>query len=235
MSLYSNNYGTSGEIFGISKKQLISYSFQVLAIFAGTFLILFVLGLVPESLRPAPSVDYSDVPNSTISTSNQPVNTNPSVINNNSGASVSSPKTTTLPTRVVIGKIGVDATIQHPQSQNVAVLDQALTRGAVYYPGSGTIEQGNMFLFGHSTNWQIVQNQAYKTFNGLEKLSAGDTITVWGSDGKTYKYTVQKVSLLDDSAALVNFDTTGRKLTISTCNTFGQKQERWVVEAVISG
>ncbi len=92
-----------------------------------------------------------------------------------------------------------------------------------------------MFLFGHSTNWQVVQNQAYKTFNGLEKLVRGDTITIWGEDGEQYTYTVERVSLLDDDDAFVDFATEGRRLTLATCNTFGEKQERWVVEAVFNG
>lgn len=136
----------------------------------------------------------------------------------------------TRPDKIVIPKVGVDTNIEKPNSVDVSVLDSALTKGAVHYPGSGSLEQGNMFIFGHSTNWTVVQNPAYKTFNGIERLISGDEIEIY-ADGKTYIYKVNSVVLLDDEDALVEFDNSKRTLTISTCNTFGEKQERWVVEA----
>lgn len=140
--------------------------------------------------------------------------------------------TATKPTRVTIDSIGVDSEILAPSSPRVDVLDAALKKGAVYYPGSGTIEQGNIFLFGHSTNWAIVQNQAYKTFNGLEKLKRGEEIKL-EAEGKTYVYAVESVSLVDSNTAFVDLTKTGRRLTISTCDTFGRKADRWVVDAVL--
>jgi LPXTG-site transpeptidase (sortase) family protein len=134
------------------------------------------------------------------------------------------------PDRVIIDEIGVDTIISQPQSRDVNVLDQYLTKGAVYYPGSGTVEQGNMFVFGHSTGLSVVQNQAYKAFNNFNKLENGDLVTI-EADGSKYQYKVSKVQLLDEDDALITFDNNERKLTLSTCNTFGAKQERWVVEA----
>jgi LPXTG-site transpeptidase (sortase) family protein len=208
----------------MSAKQLLIYAAQVLGIFTATFIVLYVFGLVPESLRPsrevvqAPAAPQKIVRRTDI---------------NDAEATIASE---TRPSRVIIPKIGVDSTIQHPQSPNVDVLDAALTKGAVYYPGSGTIEQGNVFLFGHSTNWQIVRNDAYKTFNDLDKLKTGDIITIWGEDGEIYKYSVETVTLANENTAFVSLDTNGRRLlTISTCNSFGAKQDRWVVQAVFAG
>lgn len=135
-----------------------------------------------------------------------------------------------FPDKIIIDKIGVESVIQKPQSQDVEALDQALAKGAVYYPGSGTLSFGNMFIFGHSTNWQVVNNQAYKTFNDLDKLSLGDEIKI-EAEGKTFIYKVENVKLIADSDAFVDFSKSDRMLTLSTCNTFGRKQDRWVVEA----
>lgn len=134
------------------------------------------------------------------------------------------------PQSVRIPKVDIDTIVEFPESQEIDVLDQALEKGAVHYPGSGTIAQGNIFIFGHSSNWGIVQNQAYKTFNGIEKLVEGDEI-ILESDGEEYVYIVSSVVLVDDNEALVELGGDRRKLTLSTCNTFGEKQERWVVEA----
>ena len=91
-----------------------------------------------------------------------------------------------------------------------------------------------MFLFAHSTGFKVVQNQAYKAFNNLKNLSAGDSIFVSGEDGKTYVYKVSSVKLATDKDVLVTFDGKDRMITLSTCNTFGQKAERYVVEAYFS-
>lgn len=139
--------------------------------------------------------------------------------------------TVTKPTRVTIDSIGVDSVILHPSSPRVDVLDSALKSGAVYYPGSGTIEDGNIFLFGHSTNWAVVQNQAYKTFNDLDKLKRGEEIKLQ-SGGKTYVYSVETVTRVDSNTAFVDLSKSGRRLTISTCDSFGKKADRWVVDAV---
>jgi LPXTG-site transpeptidase (sortase) family protein len=87
-----------------------------------------------------------------------------------------------------------------------------------------------MFIFGHSSNWPVVHNQAYKTFNGIGTLENGDEIFVYTID-KVYKYVVSSVKLVDSSQAYVSFDASDTMLTLSTCNSFGTKEERFVVEA----
>ena len=187
-----------------------------LAVFTVTFTLLYFANLVPKSFQGEDRIEEE---------ASKIINTDGKVSEN------TTPLTATKPTKITIDKIGVSSVIGHPNSQDVAVLDSYLPRGAVYYRGSGTIEQGNIFLFGHSTGLQVVRNQAYKTFSGLNKLIKGDEITLWVDTSK-YIYKVTSVRLMDENSALVSFDKTGRTLTISTCNTFGQKQERWVVEAV---
>jgi LPXTG-site transpeptidase (sortase) family protein len=134
------------------------------------------------------------------------------------------------PDRITIPKIGVNTIIEQPNTRDVSELDRLLQNGAVHYPGSGSVSAGNMFIFGHSTGFSVVQNPAYKAFNNLEDLSRGDEIEIF-ADGDIYIYKVTKVTLVNDDQALVEFNNTARTLTISTCNTFGAKQERWVVEA----
>lgn len=185
-----------------------------LMIFAGTYALLSILGFVPEEFK------MGDKKAQII---NEQQKEDYNILGD-------SQEEILIPDQITISKIGVNSIIQKPQSQDVAVLDEALTKGAVYYPGSGTINVGNIFLFGHSTGFSVVNNQAYKTFNDLNKLVKGDEITIRSGE-RTFIYKVDNVKLLDDSAAFVDFEKTDRMLTISTCNTFGQKQERWVVEA----
>ena len=189
-------------------KKAIYFLVVMFGVFGLTFTVLYGVGFVPKKLRVENIITDNDLPK------------NIEIL----------PGQLTRPDRIVIEKIGVNAKVLQPASVNVAVLDEALKKGAAYYPGSGTIEQGNIFIFGHSTNWSVVQNQAYKTFNGLNKLAEGDIITL-GAGEQEFSYKVTNVELVDSNNALVKFDNSGQTLTISTCNTFGEKQERWVVKA----
>lgn len=134
------------------------------------------------------------------------------------------------PVRVHAENVGLDVAVNNPISTEVAVLDDYLTRGAVRYPGSGTLGNGNLFIFGHSTSFKVVHNPAYQAFNGLKYLQPGDFVYVDSFDN-TYTYVVSSVHLVDSREAFVDFSANKNELTLSTCNTFGKKEERYVVKA----
>jgi LPXTG-site transpeptidase (sortase) family protein len=135
------------------------------------------------------------------------------------------------PTRVIIDSINVDSPVNNPASTNSAVLDEALRSGVVHYPGSADMdERGNVLLFGHSSSLPIVHNKNYKIFNRVNELSKGDAIIVQSSTHE-YVYEVNSVRMGKAEDIHVTFDTDTRRLTISTCNSFGSTDERWIVEA----
>src|SRR3989344_7939590 len=135
------------------------------------------------------------------------------------------------PIRIVIDKINVDSAVLNPTSSDLSALDEALKYGVVRYPKSGLLgQEDNIYLFGHSTSYQVVRNQAYKALNNLEKLEVGDTIKV-RSENKEHLYKVTSVRTERDSDAVVKFNTGKRTLTVSTCNTLGAKEDRHIVEA----
>lgn len=138
------------------------------------------------------------------------------------------------PSRILIPSVGIDSVVLQPQSPMIDVLDSALQKGAVYYPGSGFIEKGNIFIFGHSSGLPVVINQAYKTFNGIEKSNIGDEIILY-ANGQKHTYIIERVYQADAESAFIDLSRSGRRLTISTCNSFGTKSDRWVVDAVIKG
>jgi len=135
------------------------------------------------------------------------------------------------PVHIEIPKAGVNILVQNPDTTNNSILNEYLKKGVVRYPGSGLLGKGNMFLFGHSAEaYKNVSNTALKAFNGIDKLVEGDPIYV-KSDGSTYVYKVTSVRLVNADEALVDFTSTKNMITLSTCDTFGAKQERFVVEA----
>jgi LPXTG-site transpeptidase (sortase) family protein len=137
-----------------------------------------------------------------------------------------------LPMKIEIPAIGLAATIANPTTTNIEVLDQGLLSGAVRYPTSAKLgETGNIVLFGHSSYLPVVGNQAYKTFNGIQKLVVGDVVTV-ASSGTAYTYRVRSVAKENAaSGAGIDLAVTGRVLTLATCNSFGVKTDRFVVTA----
>lgn len=135
------------------------------------------------------------------------------------------------PERIVIEKIGVSSPVMNPDTTDIATLDAELKKGVVRYPGSGFLnEESNMFLFGHSTGLKNIQNKAYEAFNHLDKLNVGDRIKVYAKDS-VYEYRVTSISLAKAEEALVTFSTGKKMLTLSTCNTFGKKEDRFVATA----
>jgi LPXTG-site transpeptidase (sortase) family protein len=139
-----------------------------------------------------------------------------------------------LPVRIRIPAVSIDTKIQNPASKRTDVLNRYLAESAVRYPESGKPGDGNMFVFGHSSGLDSVINQAYKTFNRLENLSAGDTIYISTESG-TFTYTVQTVNKRENTAAYVPFGTNKDLLTIATCDNFGAKEDRIIVRAEYSG
>jgi LPXTG-site transpeptidase (sortase) family protein len=202
------------------KKSQVKFVIYFVIIFLVLFSLLYSVGLIPESLK--------NNEGDTVSTLWDKAQKK--TVQNDSRRGSSVVIKAEEPKRIVIDKIGVDAAVSNPSTTNVATLDEYLKQGAVRYPSSGLLGQGNMFIFGHSTGLTVVNNQAYKTFNGIKNLQNGDLIKVYGSN-TVYVYKVRTVTLVDQNEALVKFDTTTNRLTLSTCNTFGAKGERYVVEA----
>ncbi len=135
------------------------------------------------------------------------------------------------PVKISIPAINLSATIANPDTTDIAALDSLLLKGAVRYPTSATLgENGNLILFGHSSYLPIVRNQAYKTFDGIQKLRPGDAITVYSSDA-AYSYRVRSVEKEDATSAAIPLSVSGKVLTLSTCDSFAAKTDRFVVTA----
>lgn len=220
---------------------------QAGGVFLASIFLLSLLGLLPSNLVPQEfTVNNPEKEKESVNYSQGGLSGDPnqleevSYVRDNSGRILRSEDNSetvlsaeyTKPSRIMIPSVGIDSVVIQPKSPMVDVLDAALQQGAVYYPGSGAMEQGNVFIFGHSSGLPVVINQAYKTFNGIEKSQIGDEIIVFGSNGVKHTYLVERVYQADAESAFIDLSRSGRRLTISTCNSFGSKSDRWVVDAV---
>lgn len=185
--------------------------------FVFLFALLFVFLAATDSL-PEPLSSEREVPTQT-ATNETPVERN-------------APE---APVRVVIKTIDVDETIASPQSTDVDVLDQYLLRGAVQYPDTAMLGvQGTVLLFGHSSYLPVVRNEAYKAFNGIQKLKTGEEISVYSATTE-YRYKVQSVRVANANEDVVELPDNGKFLTLVTCDSFGKKTNRFVVTANFVG
>lgn len=191
-------------------KQFVLFALTFVALFALTFLFLAKMDALPEPISEdsaySPAVEVAD----TLLQPEQPV-------------------------RVVAASVGIDRIVLNPESTNVALLDEALLKGTVRYPGSALLGvDGTVLLFGHSSYLPIVRNQNFKAFNGIQKLKTGEIISVYSATTE-YRYAVQSVRLADASEDVVELPATGKFLTLVTCDTFGAKSDRFVVTAEFEG
>lgn len=139
------------------------------------------------------------------------------------------------PVRIVAKDINLDVTVSNPASADIEVLDDALLTGAVRYPTSAFLGvDGTVLLFGHSSYLPIVHNQAYKTFDGIQNLKAGQIIRVYSADTE-YDYSVVQVKVADATQDSVELNPVGKHLTLVTCDSFATKSNRFIVTADFVG
>lgn len=149
------------------------------------------------------------------------------------------PDTREYPVRVVIKDASIDTRIITPASTDTDVLNAALDQAAVHYPSSALLGmEGTVLLLGHSSHLPIVHNQAFKAFNGIEKLKNGQVISVY-SDTTEYRYKVTGVrfarAVAESEGDVIELPAVGKHLTLVTCDNFGVKADRWVVTADFEG
>ncbi len=136
-----------------------------------------------------------------------------------------------VPVRIVVPSVGVDTSVIEPKGSDIASLDTALLSGAVRYPASATFsEAGDIMILGHQSYLPVVRNKAFKAFNDLQDLEAGEEIIVYSATEK-YTYRVFSVVLAQASDGKVALRKGVSGLVLVTCNSLGAKEDRYVVTA----
>jgi LPXTG-site transpeptidase (sortase) family protein len=133
--------------------------------------------------------------------------------------------------QIVIPGINVTAPVVYAPSLNEADILTALENGVVHYATTAIPGQpGNVVIFGHSSDdWWKPGNYKF-VFVLLDKLSAGDTVTVdYHSQSYTYVVTGSQVVAPTDVSVLM--PTAVPTLTLITCSPVGTSLRRLVVTA----
>jgi LPXTG-site transpeptidase (sortase) family protein len=139
--------------------------------------------------------------------------------------------TEVLPIKLIIDKLDREVVVLNPESREIADLDAALLSGVVRHPDSADFsDPGNIFILGHSSYLPTVFNKSFQALNGIQDLTWGDTVRLQSADTE-YVYRVQKVYKAKASDIVVPFTPGKANLTLATCNSFGSKDDRFIVEA----
>ena len=141
-----------------------------------------------------------------------------------------------FPDRIVIDSIGLDFPVSNPQTRNIEALDAELKKAVVRYPDSAGLgqEKGNTLLFGHSSYLPVVRNKLYKAFNGIQNLQNGEIVKAIAGD-EVYEYRVTRVYKASAEEDSIPLGVDKHRLTLLTCDSFGKKSDRFIVEAEFVG
>jgi LPXTG-site transpeptidase (sortase) family protein len=140
---------------------------------------------------------------------------------------------TAAPINIILTSLDREVPVLNPESRDIAVLDAALLQGVVRHPDSAMLgEDGNVLILGHSSYLPNVMNKNFQALNGIQKMKWGDTITLESED-RSYTYRVEKVYQSKASGVTIPTDVKGKRLTLVTCNSFGSKEDRFIVEATL--
>ncbi len=132
---------------------------------------------------------------------------------------------------IYISKIRVGAPIVFPTETSDQVINDALLKGVVHYPGTATSGQkGNVFLTGHSSYYWWVQSDYKTVFTLTPQLSRGDSIAVYHK-GIRYLYEVTETFDVQPTQTDVLAPTKDSVLTLSTCVPVGTALRRHITRA----
>lgn len=138
------------------------------------------------------------------------------------------------PNTLAIPSLGITAPIQYATERDEPTFQKLLKAGVVHYPGTALPGKvGNMFIFGHSSDYAWSGGN-YKTVLALlPKLKPGEEIKVVDRDGYIYTYIAKNtVVVAPTDVQWLSQDTSGKRLlTVQTSYPIGTALKRYLVIA----
>lgn len=139
--------------------------------------------------------------------------------------------------RVIIPKIGKNIPlldVKNKTVQNVKELEDVfmneLTNGIIRYPGSAKPgEEGNSFIFGHSSNFPWIKWDYNDVFALLDNVVFGDEIIVYYNQ-KKYVYKIREKNIIKPGDVSVLKRNNGKsEISLMTCWPVGTTLNRMIV------
>lgn len=241
---------TPGPLFTSAFEQRVVFFLVFMGVLSLTYGFLFVIDFLPEtpkdtSVMPAlmTATTTPTTPTTSVPLKTPGETTSPSTLSTPSAPSshdqlIASPSHTSsidpYPNEIIFDTLDHKSVkVLNPNSRSITALDNALLSGVVRHPDSASfVNTGTIFLLGHSSYLPVVHNKNFQAFNGIQKLAWGDTVRLRSTDTE-YVYRVDRVYQAKAEDSEVKIVTGTPKLTLATCNSFGAKDDRFVVEATL--
>lgn len=134
---------------------------------------------------------------------------------------------------IVIPKLGINVkVIKNVNSYDANIYQKALTQGVAHAEGTNLPgEDGNIFIFSHSSENFYEAVRYNSIFYLLPKLEIGDTITLY-FEGKRFDYHVrEKIIANPDEVSFLTDKSEKPMLTLMTCYPPGTNLKRFIVVA----
>ncbi len=137
------------------------------------------------------------------------------------------------PNRLRIASLNLDLPVVYVDKVSETDFQKALTQGVVHYPGTALPGQaGNVYIFGHSSDFLWVKSEYKTAFATLPHIAIGDIINITDSAGKVFEYVVnQKKIVSPNDTSVLAQDPNQYVLTLQTSYPVGTALRRYVVVA----
>jgi sortase A len=138
------------------------------------------------------------------------------------------------PNWLTVASLGIAAPVVYIDEKTEAVFQAALLRGVVHYPGTALPGQkGNVYIFGHSSDYLWSKGEYKTVFALLPKIQNGALITLSDDVGRQFTYKVynQFVTSPDNLSVLDQGGAKKQLLTLQTSYPVGTALKRYIVQA----
>lgn len=139
------------------------------------------------------------------------------------------------PDTLWIPSIGVEAPIIYVERREETAYQEALGRGVGHFPGTAVPgETGNVYIFGHSSDFAWSDGDYKTVFALLTELRPGDIVKASDHEGTMHSYAVTGTAVVDPGdLSVISPDGSDEKrmLTLQTSFPLGTALKRFVVTA----
>lgn len=137
------------------------------------------------------------------------------------------------PNRLLIPSLGLELPVLYAQAKNETAFQKALQYGVVHYPGTAQAgEAGNVYIFGHSSDYLWSKGDFKSAFTLLPQLQIGQTIILTNSQGQAFTYeVVEKFVTSPNNTSVLDQDSAKRQLTLQTSYPLGTALKRYIVRS----
>lgn len=135
------------------------------------------------------------------------------------------------PNRLVIESLGISAPVVYQDEVTENAFQVALRSGVVHYPGTPKPgEAGNVYIFGHSSDFPTSKGDYKTVFALLPKIKTGAIIELSDDAGKIYRYSVAETKVVNpDDIHVLDQDESKHQLSVQTSYPVGTALRRFIV------